>query len=179
MLRPRQTLVLLAVSWAAIASANAADPEPNTPATTDPKATEPAPGAQKGESDLERRLRIRGNAARRLPEAAPAGDAEPAAVVDLPAELRQGVVADAATRSGIAQSEITVKSAESVTWPDGSLGCPQPGVMYTQMIVPGYRIVLRANDQEYDYRAGQKGSFQLCVPRGGMRPTPLPGNSSR
>ena len=30
---------------------------------------------------------------------------------------------------------------EAVTWSDGSLGCPQPGEYYTQVLVPGYWIV--------------------------------------
>ena len=57
-----------------------------------------------------------------------------------------------------------------MTWPDGSLGCPQPGQVYTQALVDGYHVVLDADGDELDYRVGSGGSFNLCengLPRGG------------
>ena len=168
-----------AVPWVAIAALSAAEPDPGTTQPADSKATEPASRSQSGETDLERRQRIRGTTPRHLPEPAPRAAESQGEPAEVPSELRQSVIADAASRSGVDSSAVTVKSAEAVTWPDGSLGCPQPGVMYTQMIVPGYRVVLLANGKEYDYRAGQKGSFQLCVARAGRQLTPLPGNSTR
>jgi len=56
----------------------------------------------------------------------------------------------------------TVEVAQSVTWPDGSLGCPQPGMMYTQMVVPGYHVVLALDGTKYDYRIGLGGTPSLC-----------------
>ena len=32
-------------------------------------------------------------------------------------------------------------SSESVQWSDASLGCPQEGMMYAQVITPGYKLV--------------------------------------
>jgi hypothetical protein len=179
MLIARRSIALFAASCAAIAVVSAAEPESSAPPPADSKASEPPAQPQNGETDLERRLRIRGANPRHMPEQAPQAAESQGEPVELPPELRAGVIADAATRGGVEPSEVTVKSAEAVTWPDGSLGCPQPGVVYTQMIVPGYRVVLLANGKEYDYRAGQKGSFQLCVPRAGMLPAPLPGRSTR
>ena len=37
--------------------------------------------------------------------------------------------------------------AEAVEWPDGSLGCPELGVMYIQVITPGYQVVPGARRQ--------------------------------
>ena len=48
-------------------------------------------------------------------------------------------------------------SAASVTFPDGGLGCPEPGMLYTQVLTPGYRVVVEAGGREYDYRAGARG----------------------
>ena len=64
-------------------------------------------------------------------------------------------------------------SAESVTWSDGSLGCPQPGVMYTQALVPGWRVRLRGPAGEMDYHASLRGAQVLC-PLGRATP-PVPG----
>jgi hypothetical protein len=69
---------------------------------------------------------------------------------------------DAARRTGLKQTELEVLSAEAVTWSDGSLGCPQPGMMYTQALVPGYRVRIRAGGNELDYHAGRTGAPVFC-----------------
>jgi hypothetical protein len=69
---------------------------------------------------------------------------------------------DAATRASIDRAKITVVSAAAVTWSDGSAGCPEPGMMYTQALVPGYRIVLQAGDQVLNYHATRSGSPRYC-----------------
>lgn len=68
---------------------------------------------------------------------------------------------DLAQRLGIAATVVTVRSVESVDWPDASLGCPQPGMMYAQVITPGYRIVLEADGQRYEYH-GSTGNVIFC-----------------
>ena len=67
---------------------------------------------------------------------------------------------------------MTVISAEAVTFPDGSLGCPQPGMVYTQALVDGYKIVAEAGGKTYDYR-GTGSTFRLC-----SRPRRLAGRTS-
>ena len=81
---------------------------------------------------------------------------------EVPAGLLAEIVADAASRSGVDASSITVVRGESVTWSDGSLGCPKPGMNYTQALVPGYWVVLDAAGTDYDYRATTRGYFLLC-----------------
>lgn len=51
-------------------------------------------------------------------------------------------VSDAAGVAGVTESAVVVLLAEFVTWPDGSLGCPEPDMAYTQALVDGYRIEL-------------------------------------
>lgn len=80
----------------------------------------------------------------------------------VPDEILQAAVADAAKQTGVDPSAITVTSAEPVTWPNGALGCPEPGVMYTQALVPGYRIKLDAGGQQLDYHASASGIVKLC-----------------
>ena len=81
--------------------------------------------------------------------------------------------ADAARRTGVAAESLVLISAESVTWSDGSLGCPQPGMMYTQALVPGYRVRFRGPAGEMDYHASARGALVLC-PAGRAVP-PVPG----
>ncbi|MDW8325617.1 MAG: hypothetical protein RMK99_03535 [Anaerolineales bacterium] len=94
----------------------------------------------------------------------------PAPVVgELPATLRESIEADLEQRTGVSRSAFTYLRAEAIVWNDGSLGCPQPGMMYTQALVPGYWVVIRAGDAEFDYRAAESGYFILCEPK---RPRP-------
>ena len=53
-------------------------------------------------------------------------------------------------------------SAERVEVANGSLGCPQPGMTYTQALVNGYRIVVRTDDRTFDYRFGRGDEPRLC-----------------
>jgi hypothetical protein len=81
---------------------------------------------------------------------------------EAPSALLDAIIADLMTRKNIKREEIAVTRAEAVIWPDGSLGCPRPGEMYTQATVEGYWIVLRWAEKEFDYRASAKGQFLLC-----------------
>lgn len=88
---------------------------------------------------------------------------EPRAITgEVPEEMLDKVLADLETRTGAGRSEVTVKRAESVQWNDGSLGCPEPGQAYMQVLVSGYWIVLEHDGRHYDYRASERGFFRLC-----------------
>ncbi len=52
------------------------------------------------------------------------------------------------------------------TWADNSLGCPQPGLVYTQQTVEGYRWTLEINDgNTYELHSNLDGSLVvLCTP---------------
>jgi hypothetical protein len=70
-------------------------------------------------------------------------------------DVEQQAIATA-IQEGYQEGELEVVTVERVTWPDGALGCPQPGGMYTQALVEGYRVVLRAGDEELHFH-GQEG----------------------
>lgn len=95
-------------------------------------------------------------------ETIPPTTAPMAATGEVPQSLMAKVTADASSRSKIPVDEIVVTRAEEVVWPDGSLGCPEPGQYYTQATEPGYWIVLSASGEDYDYRATESGFFKLC-----------------
>ena len=63
---------------------------------------------------------------------------------------------DLARRLGVGVEEVTLVSAEAVEWPDASLGNPQQGMVYAQVITPGYKIILSAGGQEYEYHSDQE-----------------------
>lgn len=67
-----------------------------------------------------------------------------------------------ARRSEVAPEAIDVLAAEYVTWPNGALGCPEPDMMYTQALVPGYRIVLAVDGQRHHYHGARDKPPSHC-----------------
>ena len=55
--------------------------------------------------------------------------------------------------------KIAMVSTEAVTWPNGCLGIVHMGMMCTQNEVPGFKIVLEANGQKYEFHTNQDGSI--------------------
>jgi hypothetical protein len=93
-------------------------------------------------------------------EGGPAGI--PVASASVPRAVRRAVVADAARRFKVDESAVVLVRAEQVTWPDASLGCPEPGMAYTQMLVAGFRIVAKTTEGELTYHADERGRIALC-----------------
>ncbi len=99
------------------------------------------------------------------PTRVPAGSsAGTPGTIDLPASVIDPVVAEIARVAGVQVDQVTILSAEPVTFPDGGLGCPEPGMAYTQIMVDGYRIVAGAGGTTYDYR-GSGSTFRRCDPK--------------
>lgn len=62
--------------------------------------------------------------------------------------------ADLAGRLGVPEADISVVSAELVTWPDAGLGCRQKGRSYAQVLTDGSRTVLRHDGRLFAYHTG-------------------------
>jgi hypothetical protein len=69
---------------------------------------------------------------------------------------------DLAEGLGVDPQAIEVVSVEKVEWRDTSLGCPEPGMMYAQVITPGYRVVLQVEGETYEYHTGESRSAVAC-----------------
>ncbi len=69
---------------------------------------------------------------------------------------------DLADKLDISVSQVELASIEAVKWPDASLGCPQPNMMYAQVITPGYRVILRVGGDVYNYHTNMEGRMILC-----------------
>jgi hypothetical protein len=72
---------------------------------------------------------------------------------------------DLAQRSAGSADQITVQAVYAVVWPDSSLGCPQPGMAYQQVLVEGVLVQLELGGTIYSYHGvGQRPLF-LCKAR--------------
>lgn len=80
-------------------------------------------------------------------------------------------VTDLAERLELPETEIEVTAAYLVTWPDASLGCPEPGMQYAQVVTDGAVIELTANDTTYSYHmGGSRYRPFLCETPGAIPP---------
>jgi hypothetical protein len=146
---------LLALSGLlAACSRPVSEPAPGNSDRTPPAQGRPAPGAT-SQSDH----------SVAAPTLVPGSESSPTTGA-VPDTILQAIIADLAARLGSDPGAFEVIKAESVVWGDGSLGCPEPGMMYTEALVNGYWVVIKADGQAYDYRASQKGYFRLCEGKG-------------
>lgn len=63
---------------------------------------------------------------------------------------------DLSERLEIPVENISFVRQETVDWPDASLGFPKEGMIYAQVITPGYIIILEAEDKLYEYHSDYK-----------------------
>lgn len=89
--------------------------------------------------------------------------------------LIMAAVQDLAQRLDTDSDNIAVESAQIVVWPDSSLGCPRPDMVYTQVQREGFRILLSVDKTVYAYHGGEgRGPF-LCEEPGDDALLPPPG----
>lgn len=69
-------------------------------------------------------------------------------------EYVEKAIDDLAQKLKIAREEVKLVNAEAKKWSNTSLGCPEKGRFYAEVITPGYIIVLSANGKTWEYHAG-------------------------
>lgn len=69
---------------------------------------------------------------------------------------------DLANRLTISKDQISFIEIFEVTWPDSSLGCPQKGLAYAQVMTPGYLIRLASGNSQYEYHSGKGPDVIFC-----------------
>jgi hypothetical protein len=90
---------------------------------------------------------------------------------NVPQGILDSILNETAGLAKVSREQLVILRAEPVVWNDGSLGCPEPEMMYTQALVNGYWVVIDAAGQKYDFRVGSRGSFRLCPPGRGHPPS--------
>lgn len=86
------------------------------------------------------------------------------------------LIDDLVSQKGVERDTVRVIEMQEIVWNNGSLGCPQPGMAYTQALVDGFYVLLRANGNDYAYHTSGTRHFVLCEdskgapPAGGSHP---------
>ncbi|MDP7042062.1 MAG: hypothetical protein QGF91_05355, partial [Gammaproteobacteria bacterium] len=81
-------------------------------------------------------------------------------VDSLPARIAKEAIS---VETQISPEDIVITDIEAIDYRDSSLGCPQAGMTYLQVITPGYRVKARADTRKFDVRiAGNRAV--ICTP---------------
>ena len=139
-------IVLLVLAAACAPSPAAAPSEPQEPPAEETPAPEmPVPAVSASPAQ--------GDATEMIPTTAGAAGLE---------NLVERAKEDLARRLNIALTQIRLIETKVVVWPDASLGCPQPGMLYKQVPEDGALILLQANGISYEYHSGGSRGLFLC-----------------
>ncbi len=63
---------------------------------------------------------------------------------------------------GVPPETVQVVSMESRNWPDASLGCPQPDMLYAQVVTPGYLVLVDVSGERIEYHTDERGTVVRC-----------------
>jgi hypothetical protein len=147
-------LFVVAALWITACGPAATPAAPQAEATpTRPQTIERPVQGERPARETETPAPAVGNAGGQPPELTP-----PAGARDIVRLARE----DLAGRLGLAAGDIRLVSVEAVEWSDTSLGCPQPGMMYAQVITPGFRVMFQAQGRTYEYHTDTGQLVVLC-----------------
>lgn len=74
----------------------------------------------------------------------------------------QNAIQDIAQKFSTTADQITVVEAREVVWSNSSLGCPQDGMAYAEVLTLGYLVKLLYNNIEIEYHSGMDGALFRC-----------------
>lgn len=86
-------------------------------------------------------------------DAKPVATVPPQTLTDVQAAARDVL----AERLSVSADTLALVSDQEVQWSDASLGCPQEGMMYAQVITPGHRITFSYGGDHYEVHTSIAG----------------------
>lgn len=77
----------------------------------------------------------------------------------LPPEVQSAVLDEAVKRTSLTVADLKIVSARSQNWSDGCLGLAQPDELCTQVITPGWQVVVTDGIRNWTYRTNESGAL--------------------
>lgn len=77
----------------------------------------------------------------------------------LPPEVKSAVLEAAASRTSQTVSTLRILEAQSRNWSDGCLGLAEPNELCTQVITPGWQVVVTDGRRNWTYRTNELGDL--------------------
>ena len=87
----------------------------------------------------------------------------------VPQGILDAIIKEAATLAKVQREKLVILRAQPVVWNDGSLGCPEPGMMYTQALVNGYWVVIMRKARRTTSASTRAAGFTCARPVVGVR----------
>lgn len=99
-----------------------------------------------------------------LATSTPNSDAQPPVALTDPAlnALIAKATDDLAQRFSIPSDQVKLQEALEVTWPDSSLGCPNPAAQYLMVQTPGYLLRFQAMERTFEYHTDKTSNVIFC-----------------
>jgi hypothetical protein len=72
------------------------------------------------------------------------------------------LIAAIAADLGVLPETVQVVTMEPRDWPDSSLGCPQPDMLYAQVVTPGYLVLVEVSGERIEYHTDDRGTVVRC-----------------
>lgn len=137
------SLVLLVVPLVACGGEDDSDADAPTPAAS-PTAAAPSPTTPSAAT------------------ASPAGPSPTSSGADQLPPLVLLALQTAAEDAGVPVEQVELVEWTTTEWNDSSLGCPQPGEFYAQVITPGYIVTVRVAGEEREYHTDSSNRVVTC-----------------
>src|SRR5438128_4568905 len=74
-----------------------------------------------------------------------------------PQPAREAALDKAAEHLGVSRADLHIDQVDARQWPDSSLGCPQSGLMYSQIVTPGFVVVVSGAGKQLEYHTDASG----------------------
>lgn len=81
---------------------------------------------------------------------------------NLPAPVTRAIEA-AANDAGVSPDVVSLLAYTEERWNDTSLGCPQPDGMYTQVVTPGYNVLVTIDGNQREYHTDMDAAVVTCA----------------
>jgi hypothetical protein len=72
------------------------------------------------------------------------------------------LIAAIAQDLGVPPESVQVVSMEPRNWPDSSLGCPKPNMLYAQVVTEGYLVLVDVSGKQIEYHTDKRGTIVRC-----------------
>ena len=86
-----------------------------------------------------------------------AASAAPAAASPVPGSVEAKVAQALGKKIGVDASKLMLTAKAAQEWPDSALGCPAPGMMYSQVVTPGFKLTYSNGAKTYEVHTDQSG----------------------
>ncbi|MYC39262.1 MAG: hypothetical protein F4X66_20480 [Chloroflexi bacterium] len=90
----------------------------------------------------------------------------PPANETVPAEIETAARKFLAGELEVDEADLRLDISEGVQWSDASLGCPQEGMLYAQVITPGYKLVFGHAGMSHAVHTNSGGSHMVVCGEG-------------